>query len=454
MSAQVEATRGFRFVRGLARLLLRTQYRRVEVGGTEHVPADGPVVIVANHQNSLVDPMVLLHASPRCAAPLAKAPLFKHPLLKRLLEAVRAVPVFRPQDLKENEGRGARANLATFRACGERLKEGGSILLFPEGVSQPQPKLMPIRTGAARIALDVRAPVTIVPAGISFEQSPQRRGTVLALFGPSFVVDGSKFTGRARRGAISETTRHIESSLRDLLAEAESQGDLADMRVLRLVAAQERGEQAEGSLEEELEGTRRVSLGLTTLRAAAPEQVRELRAETDAFRRSLELTGVPLEHLDRPYSLARVLGFAARNLLVLLVGFPLALLAAVVTLPARAAGDVLTLRASRGSEDIWAFSRIAGQSIMVVLLAVCAGVLLGLTVTWWAGLIAFVAVPVLFALLILWRDWLNDASRRVRAFLLLAGGGLRKDLLESRKRLFGLIEQAAVRIEAEESAQE
>ena len=155
----------FRFVRFLARMLLRSQYRRIEVEGAEHVPTDGSVLFVANHFGSLVDSMALLHATPRPAAFLAKAPLWNSWLLKPFLEAVGAVPVFRPQDAEENEGQGVRANLKTLKACREKLEAGASLAIFPEGVSQPQPRLMPIRTGAARIALTRRSRSPSCPPG-------------------------------------------------------------------------------------------------------------------------------------------------------------------------------------------------------------------------------------------------------------------------------------------------
>jgi 1-acyl-sn-glycerol-3-phosphate acyltransferase len=73
-------------------------YRRVEVVGMEHIPASGPIILAANHQNALVDPMLLLAAVPRRLVPVAKAPLFAHPLIGPFLRLVKTIPVHRPQD--------------------------------------------------------------------------------------------------------------------------------------------------------------------------------------------------------------------------------------------------------------------------------------------------------------------------------------------------------------------
>src|SRR5262247_3257297 len=63
-------------MRGLARAIVHLFYHRVDVVGVERVPPSGPLVIVANHQNALIDPLILIATLPRAFRPLAKAPLF------------------------------------------------------------------------------------------------------------------------------------------------------------------------------------------------------------------------------------------------------------------------------------------------------------------------------------------------------------------------------------------
>ncbi|MDJ0975043.1 MAG: 1-acyl-sn-glycerol-3-phosphate acyltransferase [Planctomycetota bacterium] len=428
-------SRAFRFVRLVARLLLRSQYRQIEVEGAEHVPATGAVLLVANHFSSLVDSMALLEASPRPASFLAKAPLWKSKLLAPFLNSVGAVPVYRPQDMAENKGRGTRANMATFEACRARLAEGGSMAIFPEGVSQPQPRLMPVRTGAARIALDVGKPVTVCPAGLVFEHDPDRRGRLLVRFGEPFVVDGIEGFP-SRRQAITVTTRRIEAALRDLLAEAESQGELEAMRTLRVVWDQERGSPGARTLREAHRRDRRFAQGLAALKTAAPEALESLRAETDAYQRSLALAGIPHELLRGRYSVGRVTRFVLTNGPLLLLGFPIALLAAVVTWPIRRCGDVVALRAFGGAEDVRPLCRMLGGAILLVLLMIVGGVLAWWWFGVWVALAVVIGLPCLLAFHIAWRDRSADVKARVRTFFLLAGGNLRKELVKQRRALY------------------
>src|SRR5262245_9787170 len=89
---------GYSLVRGLVWLLLRLFHRRIEVLGREHVPAEGPLIVAANHHNSVVDAMLLIDVLPRRLHALANAPLFKHPLVGPLLRLLGALPVHRRQE--------------------------------------------------------------------------------------------------------------------------------------------------------------------------------------------------------------------------------------------------------------------------------------------------------------------------------------------------------------------
>ena len=118
---------GYRLVRALSRALLRLFYRRVEVVGAERIPPDGPLLVLANHQNALVDGMLLLAVMPRRLRPLVKAPLFSNPLIGPFLRLLGAIPVVRRQDT----GTTTVENTRMFETAGRTLAEGGAILIFP-----------------------------------------------------------------------------------------------------------------------------------------------------------------------------------------------------------------------------------------------------------------------------------------------------------------------------------
>jgi glycerol-3-phosphate O-acyltransferase/dihydroxyacetone phosphate acyltransferase len=435
---------GYRATRRVAALLLRMEYRRVETFGAERVPLSGPLLLVPNHHNSLVDSMAILATSPRPAGPMAKAPLWKSRLLRPFLDAVEAIPIYRPQDAEENEGRGARANLETFAECIRRLRAGRSLVLFPEGVSRPSARLLPLRTGAARIALDSGVAVAVVPVGLQYEPPASRRGTLLVRFGEPFVVDGRE-SPESRRGRVVEATRRMERSMRALLVEADSLEDAELLRVGAAVLSQETSADDE-ALERRHALLRRLAEGFEALRRVDPAERAALRAEASSFARELTLLGIPLELLDARYGAARVLRFVARTLAVVVLGLPMALVASVATAPARWFGDLVALRGGEVTEDVLPFARILGRAFFLVVETVLVAVLLGVFVSPLVGAAVLAVLPALYAVHVVWTDWRADVARRGRAFFLLAGGRLRTRLRARRRTLAARIERAGATV--------
>ena len=88
----------YRFARRVVRLLVGLFFRRVEVVGLEHVPAEGGGLITSWHPNGLIDPALILAHFPRTIVFGARHGLFKWPLLGALMRALGTVPIYRASD--------------------------------------------------------------------------------------------------------------------------------------------------------------------------------------------------------------------------------------------------------------------------------------------------------------------------------------------------------------------
>ena len=171
-------------------LALRVFFRRIEVAGLEHIPPQSPVIFVLNHPNGLVDPVFILCLAPRRVSFLAKAPLFRMPVIGYLVRALDSLPVYRKQDEGEDPSR----NRETFELSRALLKRGGTIAICPEGISHNEPRLMPLKSGAARIALSAasageRLDIKIVPAGLYYTEKTTFRSAALLYFGEPIRVE-------------------------------------------------------------------------------------------------------------------------------------------------------------------------------------------------------------------------------------------------------------------------
>lgn len=175
----------------LARLAVGLATRRVEVIDGDRIPADRPVLLVANHFNGFVDPLVAVAVLGRLPRFLAKSTLWKILPLRPFLGLAGVIPVHRRAD--GGVGGGGEANRDSFVAAVAALRRSQTVAIFPEGITHDEPRLATIRTGAARIALDARssgvAGVVIVPLGLLFEDKVAIRTRVLARVGRVMELD-------------------------------------------------------------------------------------------------------------------------------------------------------------------------------------------------------------------------------------------------------------------------
>ena len=198
----------------LASAAIRTYYR-LSISGAR-VPARGPVLLVANHPNSLLDPAFVVLAAERPVRFLAKAPLFEHPLTGWLVRGWGSIPVYRRADDPSLMGR----NVDAFQAVRQALAEGWAVGIFPEGMSHHLPSLAPLRTGAARMALETAqergAPFPVVPVGLTFRGKDRFRSEALVLVGHPVPWNDLAVPNPPGPGAVQMLTRRLEKALEEL----------------------------------------------------------------------------------------------------------------------------------------------------------------------------------------------------------------------------------------------
>jgi 1-acyl-sn-glycerol-3-phosphate acyltransferase len=165
--------------------LIRGLFRAVsviQVEGQENLPLDGPVILAANHVNNFdVFPMQL--AAPRPIFFMAKAELF-NPLLDPLLRTLGAFPV----------NRGEKDEWALLHAR-RVLAHGQTLGMFPEGKRSRGGGLSVAKTGAARMAIEMRCPIVpmvVIGTDVLFKRLPRRSHVSIKLLPP--ILPGSNDT--------------------------------------------------------------------------------------------------------------------------------------------------------------------------------------------------------------------------------------------------------------------
>jgi 1-acyl-sn-glycerol-3-phosphate acyltransferase len=144
------------FLLRFASWMLANVLYRLRIVGREHIPREGPAVLVANHV-SFVDWLLIAAACPRPVRFVMYHRYFEVPLLKFLFRGAKVIPI---APAKEDESRLEEA----FDRIAAELDDGEIVCIFPEGRLTNDGSLGEFRPGIERILS--RSPVTVIPVGI------------------------------------------------------------------------------------------------------------------------------------------------------------------------------------------------------------------------------------------------------------------------------------------------
>lgn len=214
-------TRKERFLRKFAALIVWTVFRKVDVyraGPTTSEP--GPLMSTANHFGGFLDPILAMYAVPRRPRFIARDVIWKIPVARSLMDWIGAIPVHKADD------KGAGSNDQMFRSCYEALRDGGHLLIFPEGITRDEPSIGSFKTGTARIVLGARntgaSGISMVPLGIHYEDKAALRSRASIVVAGALDLDervqvlaGSKANpGPENREAVKALTAELNERLR------------------------------------------------------------------------------------------------------------------------------------------------------------------------------------------------------------------------------------------------
>lgn len=223
-------------VRRLVRLGLRIYFRRIEHFNAERVPAVGPILFASNHPGSITDAFLIGTALKRRVGFVGTVQLFRWRAVGWLLRACGIIPVNRVKD----DPRSMRTVLETFEACYRVLEAGGAVGIFPEGVTYNDTLMRPVKSGTARMALELeqrhggKLGLWIVPVGISYSGKERYRSEVLLRFGEPIVVsEWLAETTANRKAAIQRLSDEIVCRIRTMILQLP---ELTQARLVKAIA--------------------------------------------------------------------------------------------------------------------------------------------------------------------------------------------------------------------------
>lgn len=324
---------GYRFVRGIDRIVLGVWFRDFTMLDMDVIPDEGGVLFVAWHPGAMVDPAVMFAALPGQLTFVAKHTLFRMPVLGQVLRLVGVQPVQRPGEEETDAAARSATNAAMLSTIAEALDEGHRAAIFPEGMAHNSPGPSRVRSGASRVMLQAtRLAIehghprpSLVPLGLHYtDQHRFRERAVLQAHRPLTLPplpgeDGAPVPSdeqvaehgaeaAADRAWIAAVNADLQTEIERVSLGVETWEDRAHMRRTSELwrafgAGRPLAEADERSLAHTVVANRRVRAAWGWVREHEPERASRMRAqlgELDAEMRHYDLHARDLAQREAP----------------------------------------------------------------------------------------------------------------------------------------------------------
>ena len=187
---------GYQLLKYSVGTIFRLFYRRIEATGLENIPKKKPIIFAPNHQNALMDPLVIIFTTDKQPVFLTRADIFSKPLLLKIFTFIKMLPVYRMRDGAES----LKNNERIFEKSVEILEAKASVGLFPEATHTDKRRLRPLKKAVPRIAFmaeernDFELDLQIIPTGIYYEDYVHSNSKLFVNYGEAFTITKFKDT--------------------------------------------------------------------------------------------------------------------------------------------------------------------------------------------------------------------------------------------------------------------
>ena len=269
-------------------------FKRLQGKNQKRARVKAPVLIAMNHPNSFMDSMAFTWVLkyPKTYY-MARGDAFKKGLVDKTLQSIGLIPIYRFKDVGYES---AKKNVDSFKMVYKLLDKRKKIMVFAEGLSIQERRLIPIKKGTARIALGYieqggRDDIQILPVGVTYSTPSKFRGDAFYQVGEPILVNEyyEEYIENPPL-AIHKLTKVIEDRLKLLtlnLVDKENDVLVEQLQpILKRQFIEERGLNY-NKLEDQQKYWEFIIAKLNTRTANQPEEMIEFRKQVDDYIKQL-----------------------------------------------------------------------------------------------------------------------------------------------------------------------
>jgi 1-acyl-sn-glycerol-3-phosphate acyltransferase len=275
-------------------LTLRIFYRRIQVTGYDNIPKNSPIIFTSNHQNALMDALIICIMSGRKAFFLARADIFKKKAIADIMYKLRILPVYRTRDGADSLVN----NNETFDKSIALLDENQAILIFVEGNHNRERRLRDLKKGYARIAFAAAEKtlennqLVIVPVGINYTKHLFIQSDVVVNYGvPINMADYLNLYKEKPAAAMHQLTTKLAPEIKKLILSIDDKENIRQIEVIKdinLNQAKQDGILSNSNFLLQLEKEKEIVAGLEKIKTDNEEEYKNIIEDASEYLSILE----------------------------------------------------------------------------------------------------------------------------------------------------------------------
>ena len=294
----------YRLLKFMIGIGIRLYYKEIRVKNLELLPQNGPLIIIANHPNTLMDAWVIGMICKQPIYYMAKATLFDSKFKLKLLKSLNMVPINRQG---EGKIKGV-SNEDSFSECYKILNEGKTLVIFPEGTSYKERVLRKLKSGTARIALEAehrkngKLGLKVVAVGLNYSQSEKFRSNILIdIDQPQSVTGYLEEYAINSRNAAQKLTAQFRIRLEKVLVTNETNEEENLIEKIYTILHSKYIPSAEKGVQREVTQRKDIKNRLDEMNLIEPWMISEIQLKVRSIQWKLDKLKIKADFLDRRF---------------------------------------------------------------------------------------------------------------------------------------------------------